>query len=32
VRTYGDLGNTITSQMKDDDLLQLIGFFKHLGH
>ncbi len=32
VRTYGDLGNTITSQLKDDDLLQLIGFFKHLGH
>lgn len=31
VRTYGDLGNTITSQLRDDDLLQLIGFFKHLG-
>jgi hypothetical protein len=31
VRTYGDLGNTVTSQMKDDDLLQIIGFFKRLG-
>jgi hypothetical protein len=32
VRTYGDLGNTITSQLKDDDLLQILGFFKQLDH
>jgi hypothetical protein len=31
VRSYGDIGNTITAQMKDDDLLQIIGFFKRLG-
>jgi hypothetical protein len=31
VRSYGDVGNTITSQLQDDDLLRIIGFFKQLG-
>jgi hypothetical protein len=31
VRSYGDVGNTITSQMKDNDLLEILGFFKKLG-